>query len=238
MRNIKKLSDDEISELDGFLARIEDGDIKNTESLDGFFAAVVCCPDFILPSEYMPIIQSGESENGDLVFENLEEAKIFTELVTRHYNHVNYQLGTEGLFLPLLLENEVGAYLANDWANGFIAGTYLRMDIWSTLTNDEEHGGSIVPIWALAYEHDPDPNMRPFNEPITEKKREELILGAAAGVLRMYHYFLDQRDAFTPKLNMTSRHTTKVASNAPCPCGSGKKYKRCCAEWVKEPTIH
>jgi len=26
----------------------------------------------------------------------------------------------------------------------------------------------------------------------------------------------------------TSSHTQKVGRNAPCPCGSGKKYKRCC----------
>ncbi|MCX5873963.1 MAG: SEC-C metal-binding domain-containing protein [Deltaproteobacteria bacterium] len=30
----------------------------------------------------------------------------------------------------------------------------------------------------------------------------------------------------------TSRHgtTEKIGRNAPCPCGSGKKYKKCCGK--------
>jgi hypothetical protein len=28
----------------------------------------------------------------------------------------------------------------------------------------------MVPIWALAFEHDPDPKMRQFEEPIDDKK--------------------------------------------------------------------
>ena len=39
------LSDTENSELNSFLARVVDGQIPNTESLDGFFAALSCCPD-------------------------------------------------------------------------------------------------------------------------------------------------------------------------------------------------
>ncbi|WP_366142241.1 UPF0149 family protein, partial [uncultured Tateyamaria sp.] len=27
-------------------------------ALDGFFAALACCPDLVMPSEYMPIICS------------------------------------------------------------------------------------------------------------------------------------------------------------------------------------
>jgi len=35
-------------------------------------------------------------------------------------------------------------------------------------------------------------------------------------------------DAATPKKKPTARSTAKVGRNAPCPCGSGKKYKKCC----------
>jgi len=28
--------------------------------------------------------------------------------------------------------------------------------------------------------------------------------------------------------NMTIRRKEKIGRNAPCPCGSGKKYKNCC----------
>jgi uncharacterized protein YchJ len=35
---------------------------------------------------------------------------------------------------------------------------------------------------------------------------------------------MEQAGAFQP------RRTDKVKPNAPCPCGSGKKYKKCCGK--------
>jgi hypothetical protein len=55
------------------------------------------------------------------------------------------------------------------------------------------HGGWLVPIFALAHEHDPDPEMRPYKEAISAEAREKLIVGAAAGVTVIYHYFEAQR---------------------------------------------
>jgi len=97
--------------------------------------------------------------------------------------------------------------------------------------NDEEHGGSLVPIFALAHEHDPDPEMRPYKEPIPAELRERLIVSAAAAVMNIYRYFrarsvapeLSIRDSLTYR-----RSEPKVGRNEPCPCGSGKKYKLCC----------
>ena len=70
--------------------------------------------------------------------------------------------------------------------------------------------------------------MRP--EPISPQKREEVIVHMAAGLLEAYQYFRSQREAyagttFTPE---PRRNASKVGRSDPCPCGSGKKYKRCC----------
>jgi hypothetical protein len=72
---------------------------------------------------------------------------------------------------------------ANDWANGFMRGMEMRRGGWAGLMDDEDRAGSLVPILALAHEHDPDPEMRPYREPISAEMRETLIVGAAAGVL-------------------------------------------------------
>jgi len=32
----------------------------------------------------------------------------------------------------------------------------------------------------------------------------------------------------TPRIAPTVRDTPKIGRNDPCPCGSGKKYKKCC----------
>lgn len=57
----------------------------------------------------------------------------------------------------------------------------LRKDAWSVLLEDNTRGGSLVPILVLAHEHDPDPEMRPYKEPMTEERREQLIVGVRSG---------------------------------------------------------
>ena len=164
------LTSSELEYLDNFLSQIDGGEIPNTEALDGFFAALACCPDFVKPREYMPVIQSGKTDDDDMVFENMDDAARFMGLVTQHWNYVNSQLNQGLTYLPLMIEDEEGNCQGNDWANGFLSGINLRYEIWSELINDEDHGGSMVPIWALAYEHHPDPEVRPYKEPIDEKR--------------------------------------------------------------------
>ncbi|MDA1099421.1 MAG: UPF0149 family protein [Proteobacteria bacterium] len=235
MTSAAELTDAELDDLDRALSLVVGGKIPNFEALDGFFAALACCPDLVMPSEYMPIIQNGETEDGDMVFDDLGDARRFMDLVSQHWNYVHYQLNESPVYFPLLREDETGAYGGNDWANGFLCGINMRHGIWSELINSEEHGGSMVPIWALAYEHHPEADMRPYTLPIDEKKREELIIGAAAGVMRMHAYYRRQGREYAAQTETFVRPHRKIGRNEPCPCGSGKKYKRCCG---RGPTVH
>jgi len=40
----------------------------------------------------------------------------------------------------------------------------------------------LLPILILAHDHDPDPEMRPYTEPIDAKLRKDLLVGIAAGI--------------------------------------------------------
>ena len=108
----------------------------------------------------------------------------------------------------------------------------LRQHEWVVLLEDEDHGGSLIPILALAHEHDPDPEMRPYKEPISPERRENLLVGVAAGVMNIYKYFRTRQKsaeaAFSPDEATYRRFAPKPGRNDPCPCGSGKKYKHCC----------
>ena len=136
--------------------------------------------------------------------------------------------------MPLLLASEDGVYRGNDWANGFLRGMDLTKEEWTTLLDDEDHGGSLVPILILAHEHDPDPEIRPYKEPISAERRENLVIGVAAGAMRMYKYFQAQRLAETlpmaPDISPYRRIAPKMGRNDQCPCGSGKKFKHCCGK--------
>lgn len=224
------LTDAELERLSGVLRRFHNQRPMNLEQLDGFFAALICGPVNVPPSEYLPVILGD-----DMVLEDTVNAQPvlqdFLSLIIRHWNVIVDTLHSGEVFLPLLLEDANGTTRANDWANGFLRGMELRKSEWAALLNDDEHGGWIVPIFALAHEHDPDPEMRPYKEPISAEAREKLIVGAAAGVTGIYRYFEAQRLA-QKKLygNATTvrRSVPKVGRNDPCPCGSGRKFKQCC----------
>ena len=203
----------------------------NLEMLDGFFAALICGPDLVRPSEYLRVIWGGDKIGGDKGWRDEAEMQDFFDLIMRHWNSIAGPLSSGDVFVPFLLEADDGVARGNDWAEGFARGMKLRSDLWTELLDDEKHAGSLVPILALAHERDPDPAMRPYKEPIDAERREQLIIGAAAGVTRIYRYFAERRCASSadPGIATPQRSARgKVGRNEPCPCGSGKKFKKCC----------
>ena len=116
---------------------------------------------------------------------------------------------------------------ATTGARGFMRGMGMRHDGWAGLVNDEKHGGCLVPMMMFFHEHDEDPKMRP--KPISPEQRENIKAHVAAGLLRAYRYFRSHRQV-KPSAHMSdlSRNAPKGGRNDPCPCGSGKKYKKCC----------
>jgi len=224
------LSDAELDEMGHFLARVQNGAIPNIETLDGFLTALVICPELVKPSEYMPIIISGETEAGDLVFETLAEAERFQSLLARHWNDVNRTLRSGEFYMPVLAEDDTGKFKGNDWATGFLAGTRMRHSVWTPIVDDEERGGVFVALFALAYEHAEDPSLRPFSEPISPERREDLLAMMIAGVKRLFDEFAEERKSATVRRPGPLSFGPKIGRNDPCPCGSGKKYKKCCGQ--------
>jgi uncharacterized protein len=226
------LTDAELDKLADVLKRFGDKQAMNLEMLDGFFAALICGPTTVPPSEYLPEIWGGEMIN-EAVFQSKPMLQEFISLVMRHWNAICHTLQSDNDFLPLIERDESGIAYANDWANGFMRGMGMRRNSWAALMDDEDLAGSLVPILALAHEHHPDPEMRPYKEPISPEMREKLIVGAAAGVMAIYDYFESERLlGATPHIAATTfrRDAPKVGRNEPCPCGSGRKFKHCCAK--------
>ena len=159
------LSDQELDKLTGILARFGAKDAMNLEQLDGFFAALIAGPDNVLPSEYLPEIWGDGMVNED-IFRAQAILQDFLSLVTRHWNAVSQTLRSGDVYTPLLIEDENGIFRGNDWANGFLRGMELSREAWAPLLDDENQG-SLVAIFALAHEHDPDPELRSYDKPIT-----------------------------------------------------------------------
>lgn len=222
------LTDAELDHLSEMLGRIGNDRVMNLEQLDGFLSALICGPELVPPSKYLPMIWGDRT-----VFEDTSSAQEFLSLVMRHWNSIAATLNLGEVYLPLLLEDESGIAHGNDWASGFMRGMEFGKDDWALLLDDEDHGGSLVAIFALANENNPDPKMRPYKDPISTDLRETLIAGAAAATTQIYRYFKAQRFLSNDMLgNMPDflRTMPKIGRNDPCPCGSGKKFKQCCGK--------
>lgn len=228
----KLMNDDEYETLSDFLDRFQRREAMNLEMVDGFFAALICGPELVPPSEYLPAIWGGDMEDDD-AFANEEEMQRFFDLLMGHWNEIAKTLSSGDVFTPYLVEDEEGVAHANDWARGFVRGMELRYDDWAELLDDDDYGGWLVPMLALANEHNPDPELQPWEDPLDPAKRDDLIISLAAGVMAIYRHFAPYRRlaARAERERTTYRRTTpKTGRNEPCPCGSGKKFKQCCGK--------
>src|SRR5258708_6161167 len=130
------LTDEECDRLSAILESLAVERSMNLEQLDGFLAALVCGPDLVLPSEYLP-----EILGDDFVLEDKLPAQPalqdFLSLIIRHWNVIADTLYSEDVYLPLLFEDENGISHANDWASGFLRGMDLRRDEWGGFLAEE-----------------------------------------------------------------------------------------------------
>ena len=67
-----------------------------------------------------------------------------------------------------------------------------------------------------------------FNDVLDERKEETLMSRGARTSRKLAKSGAFDNISFKPFEKPFVRETQKIGRNAPCPCGSGKKYKRCC----------
>jgi uncharacterized protein YecA (UPF0149 family) len=71
--------------------------------------------------------------------------------------------------------------------------------------------------------------MRSYAEPVSAQLREKLLAGLSTSVMEIYRYLAPAREmkANARAASAGSVQHSKIGRNEVCPCGSGKKYKRC-----------
>jgi len=201
------------------------------EELDGFVAGIVCCPELIQPSEWLSVVWGRTQENSAAVFEAVEHANKVITLVMGHYNHVAVTLSkTPDRYSPLFAEDDRnGDILWEIWIEGFEKAMKLRPTAWLPLLEaDAEISDAVRGLLTLT-------EVARRDERVSKIRREELqdiaheLIGPwviAINEWRMENYSPDTGKS----ASFPANHSPfgKVGRNEPCPCGSGKKYKKCC----------
>lgn len=218
-------SEPELDLLTLLLDQLESDEAMDIEEMDGFFAALHCGPDLVMPGEYVPEIVGQE-----YAFPDKKTAQLFLDLVVYHWNAVGDALRENEFFEPILLEDEEGKAYGNNWAIGFMRGVNMRRPSWQAIFDNDSEFALMVPILALVHENDPDPEMRTYDEPPSEELRANLLAGLSVSVRQIYSYFGDhrRRAAIERRESASFHRVRRIGRNDPCYCGSGKKYKKCC----------
>ena len=205
----------------------------------GFLFAIACAPEMIRPSEWLPLIFNEQ----DAQYADMDEGQSILQSLMDLYNIINTQVFTSNEVLPdditikaTALDNVGEEAPLGRWSNGFLIGHEWLMEMWDHFTPealDEELGSSLLILsffsdrrLAEAYYQD----IAESSGQTLDKFADNLLgmfedaMHSYANLARSIQTALAKQDApQTPYVR-----EDKVGRNDPCPCGSGKKYKKCC----------
>jgi len=188
--------------------------------LHGFFTVLAISPETVVPSQWLPLVLADES-----VLESEEDE--FINLIFMFYNSVCNIFHENPDRYKILVnkdKKEEDKTILSDWSLGVLEGISLHKDFWTELLNKEYY----VPFSLLlgiqnkeiAEDFEVDFKISKQNVMENQQLFESYIKD-------IYYDILEYRkDVFDATNEIISK--PKVGRNDPCPCGSGKKFKKCC----------
>jgi uncharacterized protein len=226
--------------LEAFLSRPSNPD--GTFSLGevrGFLFAVAAAPDLVKPSEWLPFIFGG----GEPEFEDMEEARQVMGVLMSLYNDINDVVHAKGHRWPAGCEfsEDLFANLEPDaavsqWSRGFSAGHLWLEESWEESLPeelDEEFGAILTTLTFFGSRSvaegivkesgKPASMLETFAAKLRDVFPDALVGYAQIGMAIWQALHLAGRGAGGP-----TAADSRTGRNEPCPCGSGKKYKKCC----------
>lgn len=226
------LPDNRLKALDALLLSLTDEDGMLLSEFDGFCAGVIVCPELIPPSQWMPQVWGTV---GMPEFASEHELQSALDMVMGHYNEVARSLTPPELEYGPVLErdNRTNETIWEMWVSGFERAMRLRMNAWEQIieSDDEEASASVSMILTLHSIAKGDSDLPESSIEDLKAKAPDLIVDMVIslnrwtkGVPQSY----DQMHEVEPFSSSVPFTSNKTGRNEPCPCGSGRKYKRCC----------
>jgi len=219
------LSDKEFKELDEFLLSdrcAEDG--MTMDTLHGYLTALVIGPEAVMMPEWLPRVWGSESEHGPK-FDNSKQKERIVNLIGRFMNEISitFEVAPKE-YEPLFCEHEwEGRTLidAEAWAWGFWEGMHLREQAWEPIWSSDL-APLMEPIYLLGAEEVEEDEAALVDDP---DKRHKLAIEMESAIPMIERFWAPHRKSAVAQVQ---RDAPKTGRNDDCPCGSGKKFKKCC----------
>lgn len=226
---MEPLSDEELQELDQFLLYLDAEESMTLDMLDGFLHAIAIGPETVMPSQWLPKVWGWDDGHMLPPADDEKQAGHLLDLVIRHFNSIVSGFEQRPPFIGPLWGTtdygELGEFEdAEMWAFGFCEGVNLHRAAWQPMLGDPQGARWYRPIGLLG-EKDFSPDQDALSR--TPEQRQALAREIGECVAKIHAYWLPLRHAVAER-QQAQRIGSKVGRNEPCPCGSGKKFKKCC----------
>jgi len=191
--------------------------------LDGYLTGVLVSPDTIQPGLWLRPIWAGEDGEGTPEFEDMAEFQHLIDLIMHHYNQILADLNQPGTFEPVFdIDTRNDDILWELWIEGFVQAMQIAPDGWKRIAASDD-AGCIAALKGIAKLH----AIANGEARLSRTKQNQWTREAPDLIpiwVEMLHEWRLENDPNRP----TTTRQGKVGRNDPCPCGSGKKYKKCC----------
>jgi len=189
--------------------------------LQGFLAATAIGPNAIPPNQWMPVIFF-ENERVPRIEGNVNPDLLMKALFD-FYNSTLFEIQSYE-FDPVITTYEKDGEEFEDvsgWCRGFITGLGFWGDDWKKKSEPDEIISMVVPIVYMADIEEFKPDFETNVVDILQQNREELEAELPLLISDIWSFWAEKR-------TQTPVRAERIGRNDPCPCGSGKKYKKCC----------
>ncbi len=237
---VPEFSDEHRQVLIDFGERHADDNALSWPETAGFLFAVQACPELVMPSEWTEIVQ------GEAVFADLDEARAVSEARMALMNWISDCIQQEQPAIPAdcapgpepldILETDNNF---SRWCRGVTIGHNWLERSWDevleTDSDDDRSQGMALILFAFF-----------TGRAMAERVVEEIAADSTSSappleeLANKYHALIEQAALEYAAIGLEYRQTPsappprqpvrseKIGRNQPCPCGSGKKYKKCC----------
>ncbi len=180
----------------------------------GLFAASAVSPKPMDPTEWLPMLV------GDKLADPTELKRLLTLLI-RDANSIRNRVTLGQPITPVSDDEDV----VREFCKGFVQ-VAQRLPDW---TANQTAFDLTLPMMVLSGYVEPGSlaSLRPEAAVDPAGYRRDCLRRLSGAISALYDFF---REARTNHERLTEPQLSqKVGRNDPCPCGSGKKFKKCCA---------
>lgn len=196
------------------------------DTLQGFLCAMACGPETVAQSEWLAEAL-GESPS----YESPAQAEETTALLLKFYDSIASALANGEDFDLILygLEDNPEELDYAPWCDGFVYGSQIGEINWFQAAGEfSEDLSEKMEVFFLLNGLLKEDALK-HKEPWLSAKEERLAIAKAQEALPatigdIFRFWQTQRAV----PSTVRRSSAKVGRNDPCPCGSGKKFKKCC----------